>query len=153
MDSGEDVIVLIYRYARRYVSRCVGLCAEDRKDVIQEIAIKTARDEARGMPERLKARYTHRKWLWLQVRKHGNRLLKRTVKSAAAGIEEAEKVEASDMERLTAEMLADMDGVAKEAARLLLEGYTLREVSYLLNVDAREIARMVGEYLRGEKWN
>ena len=151
-DSG-DIIGLIYRYARRYVSRVNGLCAEDRKDIVQDIAIKTARDEAKGMPERLKARYTHRKWLWLQVRKHGNRLLKRRQAMTMAGIEEAEKVQDENGAEREAALLESMDGIAREAARLLLDGYTLREASYLLSVDAGEIARMVGECLNETKRN
>lgn len=153
-DVPADVVELIYRYARRYVAMYGGLPAADREDAVQFAAIRVSEDEANGLYASYADRYTHRKWLWLRVRRYAAMSLRRAV----ARLEASDEFTGDCGEFCSAShglderiMLDEMPAELRPLAECLLEGRSMEEARGVLGMSgerAWEVARKLGEWLR-----
>lgn len=153
-DVSADVVELIYRYARRYVAMYGGLPAADREDAVQFAAIRVSEDEANGLYASYADRYTHRKWLWLRVRRYAAISLRRASARLEASVEftggRGEFWAASHGldERV---MMDEMPAELRPLAEALLEGRSVEEAKSMLGMgegEAGEKVERLGEWLR-----
>lgn len=151
---GAETMAEIYRQARQYVGRALGIPREERRDMVQVIASKVAADVSSG--KRDATRYQMAMWLRLRVRHHGCKELRRWSRREAR----LEHADGDALERLAGaavasdegRLLADVPADLRELARLMLAGLSRQEIDAALGVgDATraEMARKLGEWLRG----
>lgn len=157
----DGIMQTIYSHARKWFAfHYNGIPYEDRRDLIQQVVAKTASDWSQGKYERYASKYELDTWLYLRVRHHGSKVLKRWKKKMGRYVEpddDLDKDEWLEREHGGVEQADDSlpEGMPEEydnVARLLLEGRSRVEIMEMLGLGDRQLrslTRRLGEWLKG----